>query len=1383
MPGFDDRGWQAAADLGINGVAPWNKRPSISENAHWMWTADAGVNYAYNQNNFQDNTPGASLDEAGNCFLRQQCDLSQMTHGTTNCPEGNCNPGATWEVHMKNDGYVRRPGYNAWTDHGATDDSDPIPGVGLGECQNLCNADDSCDCIVYQVGFQQEGHDNIFCRFTQPNQEINCYAAQAKYMEDNPDAKDNQYPAWLHYVDIGKAEGRAWPSDLCNTCTETTRGGTGGGITTQCDASVYNQQLGQCFNQGSTTDGAAAGGTAWMDNNQAAGVNGEQYVEAHGQEGFYTYEEGLTCTDKCRGIHDAAVADMVGATSCHLQGDVCHGGHYGLGFANFQNPTGDTVTFRLHMCNAGRHRIAISYALANDDPPRPLGVQVNGVSVGAVNEQTGQTAVGFPATGDWTTWGKVYVEGMLLDGDNTVVLTAIQNSGPNIDSIEIFPHDDHEIGTAFVDVDNEYSLYIDSHLVGSGSQWDSTDAFNFQASCDTPTVYAIHGIDYEVDAGTAGAGIVAEFTHCGEIIRTSTRWKCIASDLQNGAPPPPEWMQPTFDDSAWQVATSYGRNGDSGNYWYTHMERPADEIGPGAQWIWTSDGSEDPMHPGSAHNDVFCRYVSNHDAINCKAAADRYKSDYPRHACRSDYGHASCDPFAHFKESGELMGRIWHSELCEEDCTYTTAPFDWIDATRGSPLPLGDDDQVQVDLPFPFPFYGQVKTSAIISSNGFLTFSGDHHTTIPGQNLWGGESLPIPSAMNPNDMIAPFWADLNPTTGGGIYTATTSHCARGISNGNVCCAATCGQCGGSGCQNRPGGRAACCSGTVRDSAVRCQQNGGNPPCISDGNAFTVEWADVPYYAGGHAVNAPIGQQGMYSNTQTDPNYAGGTNHFELTLYSDGKIKFQYKDMTPSPNAWSPPSVGVENAAGSEGMQISYDDPTFPLPNTAFMFGKTCGRSQTVFSIGWCPNYCPGGDAANCPGVTVQNTCDYDYGDRFCQDNYGGQLASMEDQEDYNRVRALIPNDQVANQFGTITGNEKYMLGLHADPRSCGTGQPVWDYTDGTPADMDFLSSHSQDGLTCEVGGSNHLVYTASYEIEAGRAGCDPEHGCGLHDCCTGSIISGFVCEYYAAPGSIGIGLAQAFDDAEEMCQTEFGGHLLSIHDQQTMNKLTTLTTGYTNPVLIGLRSDSAGNWEWADGSPTDMDFLRDLSADGLAGVNENQAVIFGGEIHDWGQRNGATADGGPFAYACGAWGHCAVPSTECNPLAHCNTCETGEDYSDPANVNDCLTCQAGYQFVDIGSSDCTGTCEPLLDGASHYIGGTNLNNQNGANGEYTGYSATAVWSRASANTRVPDPQELRCCANPWEWRGGEKTLEQCRTECLSHAECTRMHTHAYHYAP
>ena len=278
-----------------------------------------------------------------------------------------------------------------------------------------------------------------------------------------------------------------------------------------CLVQTDNQNIGACFNQdGTGTDGSFSGGTSWMQNSQGGGVHhgvGEQFVESHSGEGFYTYEEGLTCTDKCRGVHDAAVAEMVGATSCHQvrhlasllptslcadnncgthqTGDVCHGGHYGLGFANFQNPTGDTVTFRLHACNAGKHRIAITYALANDDPPRPLDVQVNGVdamgttggiATAGTSYQSGARGVNFPATGSWTVWGKVFVEGMLLDGENTVILRAVSNSGPNVDSIEVYPHDDSEVGSAFVDVDNEYNLYIDGHLIGSGSQWDSTDA-------------------------------------------------------------------------------------------------------------------------------------------------------------------------------------------------------------------------------------------------------------------------------------------------------------------------------------------------------------------------------------------------------------------------------------------------------------------------------------------------------------------------------------------------------------------------------------------------------------------------------------------------------------------------------------------------------------------------------------------------------------------------------------------------------------------------------------------------------------------------------------------------------------------------------------------
>ena len=97
---------------------------------------------------------------------------------------------------------------------------------------------------------------------------------------------------------------------------------------------------------------------------------------------------------------------------------------------------------------------------------------------------------------------------------------------------------------------------------------------------------------------------------------------------------------------------------------------------------------------------------------------------------------------------------------------------------------------------------------------------------------------------------------------------------------------------------------------------------------------------------------------------------------------------------------------------------------------------------------------------------------------------------------------------------------------------------------------------------------------------------------------------------YAAPGQIVIGEDMQWDEARAFCQQKTGGDLLTVKDQATYDRLATLTQGYTNPVLIGLMSDSAGNWEWADGSFMDLDFLRAHSADQLEGVGENQGVFY-----------------------------------------------------------------------------------------------------------------------------------------------------------------------------
>jgi hypothetical protein len=68
-------------------------------------------------------------------------------------------------------------------------------------------------------------------------------------------------------------------------------------------------------------------------------------------------------------------------------------------------------------------------------------------------------------------------------------------------------------------------------------------------------------------------------------------------------------------------------------------------------------------------------------------------------------------------------------------------------------------------------------------------------------------------------------------------------CTTGIPNGDVCCAASCGSCGGTGCGSRPGGARACCTGPIAAAGVSC--SGAEPPCImgedGDDDPGTPRW--------------------------------------------------------------------------------------------------------------------------------------------------------------------------------------------------------------------------------------------------------------------------------------------------------------------------------------------------------------------------------------------------------------------------------------------------------------------------------------------------------------------------------------------------------------
>jgi hypothetical protein len=87
--------------------------------------------------------------------------------------------------------------------------------------------------------------------------------------------------------------------------------------------------------------------------------------------------------------------------------------------------------------------------------------------------------------------------------------------------------------------------------------------------------------------------------------------------------------------------------------------------------------------------------------------------------------------------------------------------FEWNDISGyGTQVTLGDDDATLIPLPFLFPFYDTDWFEFALSSNGYLTFGSDWTASVNG---------PIPDASQPNEFIAPFWEDLDPSQGGTIH--------------------------------------------------------------------------------------------------------------------------------------------------------------------------------------------------------------------------------------------------------------------------------------------------------------------------------------------------------------------------------------------------------------------------------------------------------------------------------------------------------------------------------------------------------------------------------------------------------------------------------------
>lgn len=101
--------------------------------------------------------------------------------------------------------------------------------------------------------------------------------------------------------------------------------------------------------------------------------------------------------------------------------------------------------------------------------------------------------------------------------------------------------------------------------------------------------------------------------------------------------------------------------------------------------------------------------------------------------------------------------------------TVTTAAAGSCTATPDggtTPVTLFDDDFTgPISLPFAFDFFGNTYNDFYIGSNGFISFGS-------GSTDLGND--PIPSTSTPNDIIALYWDDLDPSSGGVVSTFTAT---------------------------------------------------------------------------------------------------------------------------------------------------------------------------------------------------------------------------------------------------------------------------------------------------------------------------------------------------------------------------------------------------------------------------------------------------------------------------------------------------------------------------------------------------------------------------------------------------------------------------------
>jgi hypothetical protein len=146
-----------------------------------------------------------------------------------------------------------------------------------------------------------------------------------------------------------------------------------------------------------------------------------------------------------------------------------------------------------------------------------------------------------------------------------------------------------------------FTLYVDGIYVGEGnkenydpvnwpfgiSEWNNTKKYYPVIYENQPKIVAFNGIGDEYTVFKNG--FIMDMNN-GMDYTKYKEWKCKDFSKTVEKTPPANWFSYDYDDSGWDISTSYGANYQNNSF--QMFESPRDFISLNAEWLWTKDNAD-----------------------------------------------------------------------------------------------------------------------------------------------------------------------------------------------------------------------------------------------------------------------------------------------------------------------------------------------------------------------------------------------------------------------------------------------------------------------------------------------------------------------------------------------------------------------------------------------------------------------------------------------------------------------------------------------------------------------------------------------------------------------------------------------------------------------